>query len=55
MHSLLELLLVQETAVTKRLLQLEHQLAEVKMRERREDPSQHYLGFMEVRVKSLIA
>jgi len=48
LHGLLELLLVQETAVTKRLLQLEHQLAEVKMRERREDPSQHYLGFMEL-------
>merc|ERR550532_3622243 len=42
------MLLVQETEATKRLLQLEQGLAEMKMRGKREDASQHYLGFMEL-------
>jgi len=50
LSGLLELLLIQETAVTKRLLQLEQGVAELKMGGggRREDASQHYLGFMEL-------
>merc|ERR1712130_766651 len=50
LSGLLQLLLIQETAVTKRLLQLEQGLAELKMGggRREEDASQHYLGFMEL-------
>ena len=51
LSGLLEMLLVQETEATKRLLQLEQGLAEMKMRGKREDASQHYLGFMEVKEK----
>ena len=54
LSGLLEMLLVQETEATKRLLQLEQGLAELKMRGKREDASQHYLGFMEVKEKRFI-
>ena len=52
MSKILELISVQETAVTRRLLQLEQGVAELKMGggQRREDASQHYLGFMEVKL-----
>ena len=49
----LELIPVQETAVTKRLLQLEQGVAELKMGGGGRggvDASQHYLGFMEVKL-----
>ena len=52
MSKILELISVQETAVTKRLLHLEQGVAELKMESngRRGDASQHYLGFMEVKL-----
>ena len=53
MSKILELISVQETAVTKRLLHLEQGVAELKMGGgggRGVDASQHYLGFMEVKL-----
>ena len=53
LSEIVELIPVQETAVTKRLLQLEQGVAELKMGGdggRGVDASQHYLGFMEVKL-----